>query len=785
MPLLVNRRRNLKWLFLLFFLALAIPSVILSWKAFEQLRWESLVQYQQEAASLTQQINERLSAAIEKEESRADADYRFFRLSGDPKRGYFLPSELSKYPVESELPGVIGYFQVNADGSFTTPLLPDDEIKVSQFRLTADEQIVRKQLAHHIKSVLLENQLVTEPALNAALTSRTNLEENEIIYKQPNRQRSTHSSSRGENTNAHIRQRMNDGSASTAASPSPGTERKRHELETDLNESYDSGADSTIEQMTEQQKLTVTGSRIKRGEGQSSSGSQLSSESNIQSSSDSASDFDYHSGAKSVNESQEAFSQLQMPEVQSKISKDLTSNIQLSKLKAKKAVVAKAKEERKEKTQQSQKKRVEQTYIPQPLQSSIGDTLADYAPTETSASAEMERAEEQAQIRLFSSEIEAFRFSLLRSGHLVAYRQVWRQGERVIQGALIESEAFLKGAIFEQWANSGLSKLSSLHIGYADSIMKNYIGKQEVYENFSSRRNPLKGKQLFFANLEEPFNQVSLLFTIKDMPLGAGASFIAMVAFSLISVLVIGTFLLYRLAIRQLKLAQQQQDFVSSVSHELKTPLTSIRMYGEILKQGWMDEAKKQEYYDYIYNESERLSRLIANILQLSKVNRDALNLDVKAVTVSELVSLIHSKIDRQVEQSEFTVEFNVDDSATSIKLLVEPDAFIQVMINLVDNAIKYAAKSDSKTIIIAVKENDKNVEFSVRDFGPGIAKGYRKKIFEPFYRVGSEMTRECKGTGIGLALVRELVTAMNAKIQVKNREPGAEFIVSFGKIEE
>ena len=736
----LSNRKGLKWLFLAFFLALVIPSLMLSWKAFDQLRWESLINYQEEAASLTRQINEQLTTAIEKEESRADADYEFFRVSGDPSLGYLQPSELSKYPVESDLQGVIGYFQVDANGQFSSPLIPEKDVNVPQFRLAENEKIVRKQLVHHIRSILQENQLVSD--IRSSKEKLALLESKREAAEK-----------RAKQSNLSVRD-ASEGLSETESSEAELDEVVAEEavVKSDLADDAESLG-----------KLIVSSSRPKR------EGTQ-----------------------NSVEQSQEGFSKLQAPEVQSKISQDYSSNRQLSKLNSRKTSNSASSKEKKNTYGSAQSRRMEQNYIPQKKQIALDKIFESEASAQAETKPESESASgagsgsrgEQNQIELFSSEVEAFRFSLLRSGHLVAYRQVWRQGERIIQGAVLDADKFFKETIYRLWIKSSLSEVSSLHVGYADSILQKYNG-ENVYKSFSRRDNPLKGKELYFTNLDEPFGQVSLLFTIKEIPLGAGANFILMVTFSLISILTVGTFLLYRLAIRQLNMAQQQQDFVSSVSHELKTPLTSIRMYGEILKQGWMDEDKKQEYYDYIYNESERLSRLIANILQLSKVNHNALDLNLKATKVTTLINLIHSKIDRQVEQSEFDVEFDVAESIESKTIAVEEDAFIQIVINLVDNAIKYARNSETKKIVIGAREKGSSVEFFVRDFGLGIDKKLRKKIFEPFYRIGDEMTRESKGTGIGLALVKELATEMNAIVDVKNMEPGAKFFVRFDAVEE
>jgi signal transduction histidine kinase len=228
-------------------------------------------------------------------------------------------------------------------------------------------------------------------------------------------------------------------------------------------------------------------------------------------------------------------------------------------------------------------------------------------------------------------------------------------------------------------------------------------------------------------------------------------------------------------------LTRKQQDFVSAVSHELKTPLTSIRMYGEMLLAGWADEDKKQGYYEFIFHESERLSRLIANVLQLARMSRSDPQFDLKPVAVTELVDLVQSKIASQLQRAGFELELDQGAGPAEAAVLVDTDAFTQVFINLADNAIKFSAGAEKKLIELRCSvQKDGTVLFTVRDYGPGIPAGQLRKIFTMFYRSENELTRETVGTGIGLALVHQLVAAMNGKVDVRNRDPGAEFRVSF-----
>ena len=243
-----------------------------------------------------------------------------------------------------------------------------------------------------------------------------------------------------------------------------------------------------------------------------------------------------------------------------------------------------------------------------------------------------------------------------------------------------------------------------------------------------------------------------------------------------ISSLVLGFYALYRLGARQIRLARQQQDFVSAVSHELKTPLTSIRMYGEMLREGWAGEDKRREYYRFIHEESERLSRLIDNVLQLARLERQGLQLDLKPVALNTVFDLMRSKVAGISERAGFTVQFHNElGDATCIQ--VDVDALMQIVLNLVENAVKFSAKATSRQIDIEARpEGRDRISLSVRDYGPGIERSQLRRIFELFYRPGSELTRETTGTGIGLALVRQLARAMHGEADVINREPGAEF---------
>jgi signal transduction histidine kinase len=412
-------------------------------------------------------------------------------------------------------------------------------------------------------------------------------------------------------------------------------------------------------------------------------------------------------------------------------------------------------------------KRREQTALPEP------QSLED------SSESLIEAGLKQLRISTFESEIDPFEFSLLDSGHFVLFRKVWRDGERYTQGVLFDRDAFIQGAIGTSFRETSLSDMSNLIVAYQDNVIRTFSARDHSrYSNVSAN---LGGELLYRNRLSAPFGSLELVFSITQLPAGPGASVLGWVTLILAIVFVAGFVTLYRLGLSQIGLARQQQDFVSAVSHELKSPLTSIRMYGEMLKEGWADEDKRQSYYEFIHDESERLSRLISNVLQLASITRNEPQFDIEAITVAELMNNTESKVSSQIERAGYELTISRSADADSVTINMDEDCFAQIIINLVDNAIKFSKDAEKKKIeISSCLSGDGYVLFSVRDYGPGIEKGQMKKIFQFFYRSESELTRETVGTGIGLAIVHQLTTVMNGVVDLINVNPGAEFRLRF-----
>ncbi|MDA0822286.1 MAG: HAMP domain-containing sensor histidine kinase [Proteobacteria bacterium] len=383
------------------------------------------------------------------------------------------------------------------------------------------------------------------------------------------------------------------------------------------------------------------------------------------------------------------------------------------------------------------------------------------------------------RVRFFESEIGPFSLEVLDADHLVLFRNVWRAGERFIQGALVGRREFIERTIAVAFRGATVSTMSELLVAYDGDVVASYSAVPQT--NTRSDSSEFRGELLYRLRLSAPASALELIYTVTDLPIGQGARYLGWLTLLLGLSLSGGCYVIYRYGIGQITLYRQQQDFVSAVSHELKTPLTSIRMYSEILKSGWASEEKKLSYYAFIHGESERLSRLIANVLQLSRISRNNLSIELKPVTVGELLDVACAKLSSQLNAAGFTLNVAADPEIRDHEVLVDIDAYTQIMINFIDNAIKFAPLDAHKQIDLRCRrQQDRAICFTVRDYGKGIQKNQMRKIFELFYRSENELTRETVGTGIGLALVNQLALAMHGSVDVRNCNPGAEFSLTF-----
>jgi two-component system phosphate regulon sensor histidine kinase PhoR len=228
---------------------------------------------------------------------------------------------------------------------------------------------------------------------------------------------------------------------------------------------------------------------------------------------------------------------------------------------------------------------------------------------------------------------------------------------------------------------------------------------------------------------------------------------------------------------RERKLSNLKSDFVANVTHELKTPLALVRMFGELLQSGRAgSEEKREQYLQIIVSESERLSALIENVLDFAKVERGNAAYEFSKGTLPEVVGRAVEACRVRAEREGVTLELEADLELP--EAMLDERAIEIAVINLVDNALKYAAQG--RRVSIAVRDAGGHQEVRVSDLGPGIAAEDRRRIFERFVRGKSAVGKQARGSGIGLALVKHIAEAHGGKAWVEDGAPrGSVFVFS------
>ena len=240
---------------------------------------------------------------------------------------------------------------------------------------------------------------------------------------------------------------------------------------------------------------------------------------------------------------------------------------------------------------------------------------------------------------------------------------------------------------------------------------------------------------------------------------------------------------------RHLALARQKTDFVSNVSHELKTPLTSIRMFSELLSEGKVaDDSQRKHFLQIISSETARLTRLINNVLDFSRMERGEKEYKFARCDLKQVVSDTVESYRPQLEANGFRLGLRLPSEAIEVR--GDCDALSQVLVNLLSNAEKYAA--DGKEIAVELRQRNKEprrqgnlvktelAELLVLDRGPGVPRGMEEKIFDQFYRANDSLSSGVQGSGLGLTLARQIARAHGGDVRYEAREGGgSSFVVT------
>ena len=253
-----------------------------------------------------------------------------------------------------------------------------------------------------------------------------------------------------------------------------------------------------------------------------------------------------------------------------------------------------------------------------------------------------------------------------------------------------------------------------------------------------------------------------------------------MAAFALLLVvIVVGLAATYRVMRRESEMARLKADFVANVSHDLKTPLSLIRMFAETLAMDRVtDAAARREYYGVITRESERLTRLIDNVLDFSRIESGRQRYDIRPTAVAPVIQEILEVFRHPLAQQGFAVAVDVEPGLPDVAM--DPAAVGQALANLVDNAVKYSGPGRRLAVSARRPAGRAEVLIEVADDGVGIPPGEVGRIFDKFYRIGRSDTQGRRGSGLGLALVKHVAEAHGGRVAVSSRPgEGSRFTLS------
>jgi signal transduction histidine kinase len=339
---------------------------------------------------------------------------------------------------------------------------------------------------------------------------------------------------------------------------------------------------------------------------------------------------------------------------------------------------------------------------------------------------------------------------------------------RVIFRPVVDASMHVAGVagviLDEKLARKAMIDIGRQSLNDRRRTSKNYISLQ-IAEKFpkSSRRDIISQPLGFpFTDLRAGIRDTCAspeelaAYTFKNNMMWTGGTFVVLLGAVGLAIGAVA---------RQSRLSQMKSEFVSNVSHELRTPLSSIRVFGEYMRLGRVTNAEKvQQYGEYIEAESRRLTQLINNILDFSKIESAEKNYHFCETDVVGLVQQTVGAFELPLREKGVAISFTGPAERPPL-LQIDKDAFAQALVNLLDNAVKYS--NGNKLIEVAVATRGPEVRIDVRDHGIGIAACEQKKIFEKFYRVGTALVHDVKGSGLGLSIVQHVVKAHGGRVEV------------------
>lgn len=228
-------------------------------------------------------------------------------------------------------------------------------------------------------------------------------------------------------------------------------------------------------------------------------------------------------------------------------------------------------------------------------------------------------------------------------------------------------------------------------------------------------------------------------------------------------------------------LSERRGAFVSAVTHEMRTPLTTFRMYTEMLLRGMVpDEEKRRRYVHTMSVEANRLAHMVENVLAYARLEGNGKAGHVEPVELAEIMERVETRLTERAAQAKFDFAVEVAPPVREARVLADPAAVEHILFNLVDNACKYASGADPRRIQLSIRPDGRSVHLAVRDYGPGIPSSESRDLFKPFRKSARQAAESSPGVGLGLALSRRLARRMHGDLVIdSSAETGACFVLS------
>ena len=373
-------------------------------------------------------------------------------------------------------------------------------------------------------------------------------------------------------------------------------------------------------------------------------------------------------------------------------------------------------------------------------------------------------------LKRFEVEVAPLQSISIGDGQFFIFRRVAINNQIFRQGFVLKALPFLSHLAATYFESQPMARFTGLSLQVMDNGRKSEMvraGAPVSSGGFMTQRT-----------FPAPFDFISAAVRADALPASPARRTLTLALTVLGIVMLLGFFAIYHSVRTVVDLSERRSQFVSSVTHELKTPLTNIRMYIEMLEQGIAaTPEREQDYFHILGSESARLSRLINNVLELAKLEKKQRRFDLQPGNLQEVLSEVRTVMAHKLAQEDFALKIDVPDD---LRFAYDREVMVQVLINLIENSIKFGRSSPERTITIVAALRDGLVHISVSDTGPGIPGKALKKIFDDFYRVDSALTRTAGGTGIGLALVKKFILAMEGQVRAANNPgPGCTITLS------